>query len=82
VSARARRLHWSVYVAGLVGAVAALVVVGPIAAAVVMLRCCSDSTGPGIGAWLVLGAVLAAVLLVAAFLAGTLASWIRRLVTG
>ena len=79
MSPRARRFHWSVHAAAAAGALVGLLVLGPIVAAVVMLRCCSNSTGPGIGAWIVLGVVLAAVVLVAALLGGMLAWWVRRL---
>ena len=75
-----RRLPRSVYVVGAVGAVAAVVLVGPVAVAVVMLRCCSDSTGPTATAWLVLGAILAAIAAVAAAAAGLAWAWVRRLV--
>ena len=62
------------------GAVAAFVLVGPVAVAVVMLRCCSDSTGPTIGAWLVLAALLAVVVAIAALLGALLARLVLGLV--
>ena len=77
---RVRRHHWSVYLAAAVGAAAALVLVGPIAVAVVMLRCCSDSTGPTAMAWLVLGALLLGIVAVAAVVAGLAWAGLRGLV--
>ena len=75
-----RRFHWSVYASAAVGAVAAFLVIGPVAAAVVMLRCCSDSSGPTLAAWAVLAGILAVAVLVAALLAGLLAWLVGSLV--
>ena len=74
-----RGFHRSVYAAALAGAVAALLFLGPIGVAVVMLRCCSDSTGPTLGAWIVLGVLLLVVVGLAALAAGFLAWLVRRL---
>jgi len=72
-----RRFHWSIYAGGAVGALLALVFVGPVAVAVVLLRCCDDSRGPTLLAWLVIGLVVAGGMLLAAA-AGGLLAWLVR----
>jgi hypothetical protein len=63
-----RRLHLSTRVAAILGAAATFLALGPIAVAVVLLRCCDDVRGPSAGAWV----VIAVVLLVSALAAGTM----------
>ena len=72
-----RRFHWSTIVGALIAGGLALVFVGPVAVAVVILRCCSDSTRPTAGAWLVLGLILVLVIGVAAALGGMAARALR-----
>jgi hypothetical protein len=50
-----RRLHWTTRLAAVVGGVAGLLLLAPISAAVVMLRCCDSTHGASVGAWAVMG---------------------------
>ena len=73
-----RRFHRSTLAGALVAGGLALFFVGPVAVAVVMLRCCDDSTGPTAGAWLVMALLLLAAVGTASALGGLLAAALRR----
>jgi hypothetical protein len=73
-----RRVHPATLVGAVLAGGAALLGLGPVAVAVVMLRCCDDAAGPTAGAWLVLGTVLAALVALAALLGALLARLARR----
>ena len=74
-----RRLHWSTLLGAAVFGTAALALIGPVAVAVVLLRCCDASSRPGWGAWaIVLGlvALVTTVAAVAGALVGHLLHWL------
>jgi hypothetical protein len=75
-----KRLHWSTLAGAAVLGAVALLTLGPVTVAVLMLRCCSDSTGPGWGAWSLLLGLLALLVAVAAAAGGVVGSLIRRAV--
>jgi len=77
--ARVRATHWSVRLAAALGALAVLLGLGPIAVAVLMLRCCDDAHGPDAGAWALIAAVLLLLMAAAAFLCAALVAGARRL---
>jgi len=74
-----RRLHWTTRVAAIVGGIAGFLLLAPISAAVVMLRCCDSSHGPSAGAWVVMGILVTLGALAAAAVAALLAATLRRL---
>jgi hypothetical protein len=76
-----RRFHRSTLVGAILFAVVALVVLGPVTVAVLLLRCCDDSTGPTWGAWVLLAILVACVMLAAAVVGGLTAALLRRLVS-
>ena len=76
-----RRTHWSTKLGAAVLALATLVLAGPVTVAVLMLRCCDDSTGPTAGAWVLLLTLLLLLTLVAAAIGGALGSLVHRLAT-
>lgn len=76
---RVRRFHWSTLVGAVSFSLAALLLLGPVVVAVLLLRCCDDSTGPGPAAWALLWSLLAALALLAALLGGLIARLLRRL---
>jgi hypothetical protein len=65
-----------------IGGVATLLVFGPIAVAVLMMRCCEQSRGASAGAWVIIGIVLLVAALAAAVLTGAIAAGVRRLLVG
>ncbi|HEX8261860.1 MAG TPA: hypothetical protein VF547_03190 [Allosphingosinicella sp.] len=67
-------------VAGLVAALAALVLVGPVAVAVALLRSSSDAQGPSLAAQLLIAVLVLAVAALAGFAAWGLARLVLRLV--
>lgn len=73
-----RRVARATLVGGFAGALLTTLMVGPIAAAVVLLRCCDDSRGPDPMAWVVIGMV---VLLLAAA-GAAVGAGIARLIGG
>ena len=73
-----RRYHWSTLLGALLGGLATLLLLGPVVVAVLVLRCCSDSTGPTWGAWALLLALLAATVAVGALVGGALGALLRR----
>ena len=73
-----RRLHWSTVVGAAIMGTLALVTLGPVAVAVMMLRCCGDTgTGPGAGAWIVVTLLVAALVAAAAVVGGLAARLLR-----
>jgi hypothetical protein len=73
-----KRFHWSTILGAVLMGGLALVTLGPIAVAAIMLQCCSDSTGPTAGAWIVVALIVAVMVAVAAVvggLAARLARW-------
>ena len=79
---RWRSLHRSTRVAAVIGGAATLLVFGPIAVAVLMMRCCEQTRGASAGAWVVIGIVLLVAALAAAALTGAIAAGVRRLLVG
>jgi hypothetical protein len=69
-------------VAAVIGGAATLLVFGPIAVAVLMMRCCEQTRGASAGAWVVIGIVLLVAALAAAALTGAIAAGVRRLLVG
>ena len=74
-----RRLHRATRWAAALGALLALVVLGPFVVAALMLRSSSDARGPEPMAYVVLGALLLLLMATAAAVAGLLAAGVRRL---
>jgi len=77
-----RRLHWTTRVAAVLGGVAGLLILAPISAAVVMLRCCDATHGASAGAWVVMGILVTLATLAAAAVTALLAAALRRLWLG
>ena len=73
------RLARGTIIGGVVGALLAVFATAPIAAAVVMLRCCDDSQGPDRMAWVVMGAIVVLVGLLGAAVGGAIAAGLARL---
>jgi ABC-type enterobactin transport system permease subunit len=76
-----RRFHWSTILGAVVMGALALLTLGPIAVAALMLRCCSDSTGPELGAWIAILLVLALIVAAAAVVGGLAARLLRWIVS-
>lgn len=73
--------RWT-WLAAIAGGLLALATLGPIAVAVVMLRCCDSARGPSAGAWVLLTAIVLIVTIGAAVIAGLLATWMTRKLRG
>ena len=65
---------------GVVAALAALLVLGPVAVAVVLLRSSSDAVGPGLGVQLFIAALVLAVCAVVGLTAAGLTRLVLRLI--
>lgn len=72
------RLRRSTIAGMVVAGLLALALVGPVAFAVVSLRCCPGSSGASAGAWVVVGLVVVAVVALAAACGGALVALTRR----
>ena len=75
-----RRWHWSTRLGAAVFGLAALLLLGPVTVAVLLLRCCDDSTGPSLWAWALLIGLLLCLTMAAAAIGGAAAALLRRLV--
>ena len=71
-------LHRSTQLAAATGAALALILLGPVAVAVVMLRCCDDARGPGIAARIVVGLVVLVIAIGVGTASGALVELVRR----
>lgn len=69
--------RWT-WLAATAGGLVAFVTLGPIAVAVVLLRCCDSARGPSAGAWALMATLVLVVTIGAAVLAGLLAAWVSR----
>jgi hypothetical protein len=74
------RWHWSTRLGAAIFGLAALLILGPVTVAVLLLRCCDDSTGPSIWAWALLLALLLCLTLAAAALGAAAVALLRRLI--
>ena len=76
-----RRPHWSALAGALILGLGALLTLGPVVVAVLMLRCCDDSTGPTWEAWALLLVLLAGVVGLAAALGGWAGRRVHRVMS-